>query len=391
MIGTKALRRPGTPLLLVLAIAAPAAARADGTVFGDPARGRALFETKLCVRCHSVWGHGGKVGPEIVRAVAGKSVPELAGAFWNHTPRMISEMQTQGHPWPSLEREEMGDLLSYLYYLRLFDVPGDPVQGAISFARLGCSACHDVGGDGDGVGGPLDRFARYASPLPLAQAMWNAAPRMQAKQLGRRRAIPTFTGTEVADIQSFVREEGSRGGRRTALLPLPDPHRGQRLFRAKGCSRCHEGPDAVVDLGDAALHRSLSEIAGILWNHSYAMRDLMRERGIPFPRFREHEMADVISYVYFKGFLGRTGDARRGARVFRDRGCAGCHTGKDAIGPDLAMAPVDDPVALASAMWNHAPEMHEMMAEQGVPWPKFEPGEMEDLVAYLQRLPRRAR
>ncbi|RMG44583.1 MAG: hypothetical protein D6718_09665 [Acidobacteria bacterium] len=376
---------------LAAALSLPAAAATDTTVFGDPARGRALFETKQCVRCHAVWGHGGKVGPDIVRAVAGKSVPELAGAFWNHTPRMISEMQTQGHPWPSLERDEMGDLLSYLYYLRLFDAPGDAVQGAISFGRLGCSACHDVGGDQGAIGGSLDRFSRYASSVPLAQAMWNAAPRMQATQLGRGRPIPTFTGTEVADIQAYLREEGSRGGERTVLLPLPDPHRGQKLFRSKGCAKCHEGAGAVIDLADAALHRSVSEIAGVLWNHSYAMRDRMRESGIPFPRFSGNEMADVISYVYFKGFLGQHGDPKRGGRVFRDRGCAGCHTGEDAIGPDLGRAPVDDPVALASAMWNHAPEMHELMGQQGVPWPKFEEGEMEDLVSYLQALQRRRR
>ncbi len=44
----------------------------------------------------------------------------------------------------------------------------------------------------------------------------------------------------------------------------------------------------------------------------------------------------------------------------------------------------DDAIGLSAAMWNHAPEMHELMAEHGVPWPKFEEGEMEDLVAFLK-------
>jgi hypothetical protein len=37
-------------------------------------------------------------------------------------------------------------------------------------------------------------------------------------------------------------------------------------------------------------------------------------------------------------------------------------------------------------MWNHAPQMHRLMAEKAPFWPKFEPGEMRDLVAYLRRL-----
>ena len=46
---------------------------------------------------------------------------------------------------------------------------------------------------------------------------------------------------------------------------------------------------------------------------------------------------------------------------------------------------VADSMALSAAMWTHAPEMHELMAEQAVVWPKFEAGDMEDLAAYLRR------
>jgi len=45
-----------------------------------------------------------------------------------------------------------------------------------------------------------------------------------------------------------------------------------------------------------------------------------------------------------------------------------------------------DPVALSASMWNHAPQMHELMAKRSAPWPKFEPGDMEDLAAFLQTL-----
>lgn len=48
-------------------------------------------------------------------------------------------------------------------------------------------------------------------------------------------------------------------------------------------------------------------------------------------------------------------------------------------------------VELASAMWNQAPQMHRTMAERTSFWPKFEPGEMRNLAAYLWTLAGRAR
>jgi hypothetical protein len=37
-------------------------------------------------------------------------------------------------------------------------------------------------------------------------------------------------------------------------------------------------------------------------------------------------------------------------------------------------------------MWNHAPEMHALMAERAVAWPRFDLGEMEHLAAYLRSI-----
>ena len=112
----------------------------------------------------------------------------------------------------------------------------------------------------------------------------------------------------------------------------------------------------------------------------------LRARGIPFPRFTGTEMADLIAYLYFMGFVSEEGDANRGALMFRERGCARCHEGSKAPVSNLAESDaVKDPIAMSSAMWNHAPEMHKLMAAEGVAWPQFDPGDMEDLVAHLRR------
>jgi cytochrome c551/c552 len=383
----RAVRRCLAPILLLLA--APLLAAEPVALEGNPFRGRTLLYEKQCVLCHSVWGHGGIVGPDLPAAVAGKSWQDLVGAFWNHTPRMIDAMAGRGHRWPALDRTEMADLLSYLYYLRLFDEPGDAARGSTAYSQLGCSDCHTLGSKGGSIGGPLDRFSAYPSAVVLAQAMWNAGPAMQRTQVGRRHAIPTFSRGEMAGIQAYIRARGLRPNRGVELLPLPDPARGGAVFRDKRCVACHprgggEGPD----LGRSALNMSVSEISGTLWNHSYAMNERMRARGIRFPRFEGTEMADLISYLYFLGFTGETGDAARGAVVFKERGCARCHeAGAEKIADLSKSKVVTDPIALSAAMWNHAPDMHKLMAERAIPWPKFDTGDMADLAAHLRRLP----
>jgi cytochrome c len=303
---------------------------------------------------------------------------------------MIDEVARRGYGWPSLDPEEMGDILSYLYYLRLFDEPGDAVRGADTFARLQCAACHTLG-QRDGTGArPLDRFGAYPSPAPLAQAMWNAGPRMQQEQLRRGSPIPQFTGHEMADLQAYIRAEGRRTGREVELQPLPSPSRGAVVYRTKQCAACHDGGRRRgPDITRAALSKTASEITGLLWNHSYAMGASMTAGGVPFPRFSGSELSDLVAHLYFRGYLGEEGSAVTGAVVFKEKGCAACHGAAVAGAPDLAsVLERTDRAGLASAMWNHAPQMHQLMAEKAPFWPKFEAGEMRDLVAYLRGLAR---
>jgi cytochrome c len=323
-------------------------------------------------------------------AVARKTRFDLVGDFWNHTPRMIDAMAERGHAWPTLDQGEMADLLTYLYYLRLFDRPGDEARGAVIYSQNKCSDCHTLAGRGGADGGPLDHFSAYPSSVVLAQSMWNAGPQMQRDQIGRGTAIPTFLAGDMADLQAHIRARGLRSDTHVELLPLPDPARGARVFRAKRCQVCHEPSGPGPRLASAARGRTVSEIGGILWNHSYAMNDQMQATGIPFPRFEGTDMSDLVSYLYFLSFVGPRGSSRRGAALFAEKGCTDCHGASADAATDLAESGVvADEVALSAAMWNHAPDMHALMAERAVAWPKFEAGEMEDLAAYLRKLGRR--
>jgi len=322
---------------------------------------------------------------------------QLAGLFWNHTPRMIATVRRSGFQWSSLTETELADVISYLYYVKLFDEPGDPDLGERWFREKRCVTCHQVGGVGGRIGPPLDRYARYVAPIMLAAGMWNRGPAMQATQRALGVPTPTFAGREMADIQAYIRRASSVRDRRVVLLQHPQPERGRRLFAGKGCVRCHgstgRGTPYGPDLRTATLRMRVSEIAGVLWNHSFQMSARMRALGFAFPSFEGTEMADVIAFLYYLRFDDTEGDSAAGAVVFRSKGCATCHQPDSgaAIGPDLAhSAAVATPMRLAAAMWNHAPAMYEAMESRTVEWPRFEGNEMRDLSLFLRRLARSA-
>jgi mono/diheme cytochrome c family protein len=79
--------------------------------------------------------------------------------------------------------------------------------------------------------------------------------------------------------------------------------------------------------------------------------------------------------------------AAAGARVFGDRGCAGCHA-VDGVGggtgPDLARVREAPTLAgIGAALWNHLPQMAARMRARGTPAPRLDPWDAGDLIAFL--------
>ena len=163
------------------------------------------------------------------------------------------------------------------------------------------------------------------------------------------------------------------------------------LFRQKGCANCHALRGAAgggaPDLGTRSLPRTVGQFAGLMWNHSPAMWASMQAANIPRPQFSNKEMADLIAYLFAERYFEASGSAPRGARVFEVKGCTSCHTpGGKGVGPALASWQGRiSPIALATALWNHGPVMLEQMREQQMPWPVFQPGEMVDLMEFLNQ------
>jgi mono/diheme cytochrome c family protein len=257
-------------LLPFLAGVSAAQAQSDSSFPGNPIDGRRIFVARSCDRCHAIWGNGGTLGPDFALVGAGRSLQQLAGMFWNHTPQMINSVEVRGFQWPTFTEEELADIISYIYYVKLFDEPGDPLLGERWFRDMRCIECHRIGGEGGRTAEPLDGYASYIAPLTLATGMWNHGSAMQAQQTALR-AIPAFKGREMADIQAYIREASSLRGRDITYLQPPDPNTGRSLFLTKGCSRCHGpnggGTQLGPDLRSATQQLRVSEIAGTLWNH----------------------------------------------------------------------------------------------------------------------------
>ncbi|MFQ5705983.1 MAG: c-type cytochrome [bacterium] len=360
----------------------------------NPLRGRFVFEQKGCISCHAIKGEGGDIGPDLGQKKYYGSFLQLAGIMWNHAPEMLRRMRELELPYPEFSRTEMVELIAYLYYLRYLGEPGDLYRGKFLVEEKGCLACHSIGGKGGKEAPAFDRLAKYISPLYMAQALWNHGPEMEKKihKLGLKR--PKFEKGEIVDLSAYIRE-ASKGSEMEQVYMSPgNPQHGKVVFKEKGCLNCHAmngvGQEVGPNLGDLELNYSVTEIAGLMWNHGSEMAEFMQEQKMRWPKFTGKEMADLIAYLYFQKFTDKPGDPRAGLNVFANKGCINCHGagakgGKYAPALTKSKAPFST-IDMAQIIWNHAPVMEERITEKVMSWPQFTGKEMRDLYAYLSTL-----
>lgn len=379
-------------VVLALSTSTDAGAQPLFSATQDPLAGSRVFGAKGCVKCHSVNGVGGKIGPDLGRIPQPRSFYDLATAMWNHLPRMTARMKELGIQRPRLDAREAADLIAFLFTLNYFDPPGDPAAGRRLFAAKRCIVCHQVGGVGGVVGPNLD-FLRQFSPIFVASTMWNHGPAMMQAMRARGIERPTFTASELRDLLAFV-APSSATPREGPVWVLPGrAAEGRRLFAAKRCIECHavggEGGRVGPDLVER--HRgSLLEFAAAMWNKAPAMVAAMKPLGITIPELRPDEMADLVAYLYSVRYFATPGDLRRGWIVATNKGCLTCHAVRGERGKpasDLARVPgLASPAAVIAALWSHAVVTPPRPpGPQGI-WPEFRPEEMADLVTLLQSL-----
>ncbi|HSR52352.1 MAG TPA: c-type cytochrome [Acidobacteriota bacterium] len=363
----------------------------------DPLRGRKLFESKSCIQCHGLAERGPGIGPSLGQSHFQGTFLDLGASLWNHVPGMSVSFERSHVPWPQLNEQEAVELFTFLYFIDYLGRPGQPDRGRRVFQAGGCSSCHAVGGGRLGEAPDLQDLRRFASPLYVAQEIWNHGPAMLESMRRRNIAPPTFEAGDLADLSAYIRRRAGPGPR-SALLSAPgNPNHGGQLFKETGCARCH-GPDARGGVGPdlrGISGRSSEAIAAAMWNHALAMRDAMWARGTQWPRFQGSDLADLTAFLYFLPFADPAGDPRRGAELFTLRGCADCHPSSGAVrgaaaepwaatAPDLGQnAAFESPAALVAALWSHSPIMREAILGLGRPWPELTGSDLRDLRAYF--------
>ena len=356
---------------------------------GNPLEGSQLFTDKGCLRCHAINGVGGAGGPDLGQGILKRSLLDIAGVMWNHSPGMAHVIEERHGARPLFKAPEMASLLSFLYYIGSLDAPGDAATGERLYREKQCQTCHSLGGKGGKQGPALDSYSRYASPIYLSLGLWNRGKAMAGVMEAMGISRPTFEKNNIADLFAYIRSFG-RNVERVYAQP-GSPRNGEKLFVAKRCIECHsvtpQGDPTRANLRARLIKGSLMTIAGAMWNHGPKMWADMARRGIPLSPLSSGEMSDIIGYLYFLQFIDPPGVAMRGRAVFQEKRCGNCHLAPEkgaAQGLDFAKSDkLKTQLEVVTEMWNHANTMEEKMLKESLEWPVFRGGEMADLVAYL--------
>lgn len=172
----------------------------------------------------------------------------------------------------------------------------------------------------------------------------------------------------------------------SAAAQVPgDARRGAEAFRAQGCIACHsvqgEGTRAAPDLGAPGGRTwEPAQMASRMWNHAPGMWTAMRQQGIAPPRPSAQDAADLFAYFLGARHAQSAGNAERGRRL-TDRRCASCHTPSGGASTAFSPAVLEDPIALAGRLWNHAAG-----PDSGGNHARLSARELSDIVEHKQSL-----
>ena len=344
----------------------------------NPEQGSLVFRAKGCIHCHSVNGDGGRIGPDLGRRnTAPPSLPKLITGMWNHAPRMWERMQKDGIDYPTLDYEEVAQVLAYIYMARHVDAPGDAVHGRVVFTSKGCAHCHSAATN------VSVRVPDSGGTMGWSAALWNHAPAMLQAAERKHIAWPQFQTHELSDVYAFA-------GLPRASLPMGNPERGWRAFQQKSCSACHsirsgyqlEGPN----LGpEQQLPETFSDLSGVMLSHYPQMQKAMARQGMDSPALSAQEMTDIFAFLYSLRYVEPSGSPQVGASVFTWRGCSRCH-GENAQG--TARAPslrghTYNSITLGVVLWRHGQQMYAQTRKLGFGWPTLAEEDVGDLLAFL--------
>ena len=355
----------------------------------NPIEGRIVFEKKGCLSCHSINGNGGSSAPDLGKNISWGSDYDLISQMWNHSPAMLNKMAITNIAYQKLTEKDFRSLRLFFNYLRYLGGSGNADNGKKLFTQMGCSNCHSVGKDNANKI-RLDKIGVHASPVYLAQVMWNHAIKMQKMQKASNIKVPVFKDDEFADLSSYIASVSSNKKQNKIFMAPGNPTTGEKIYSSKGCYYCHNEKHIGPDLTKINMNKSVTEIAGMMWNHSSEMQPAMQKFKIPMPAFKGNEMANLISYLYFSNTIEINGSKFTGFKLIQNKGCVNCHSKGNKYNAVIltSAGPYKSEDVFFSELWNHLPLMEKDLYTKGKSLPKLLPSDIKSLYLYFNRIER---
>ncbi len=153
------------------------------------ARGKAIWDSKNCMGCHTILGEGAYYAPELTQVVKRRGRAWLA--LFLKDPEAMFPGQRRMVKY-DFDDAQIQDLIAFLDWIGKIDTngfPAEPDMAPASFQPVGpasarteapeyfgkvCIACHSVGGSGGSVGPALDGVGNRLSAAELDR--WLADP-----------------------------------------------------------------------------------------------------------------------------------------------------------------------------------------------------------------------
>ncbi|HYM12577.1 MAG TPA: c-type cytochrome [Bryobacterales bacterium] len=262
---------------------------------GDAARGKDVFISSGCARCHA--SQGG-VGPPVSSWKATTDPVLWAQQMWNHVTGMTEQAEKAGVRWPRLTVQQMVDLTVYVQNLPSARLTAptlrveNPAAGEKLFASKNCARCHTLGGTAaPGKIDLLPRTARFRSLVEFAGAMWNHGPQMRRRAAQAGVALPVFQDEEMSDLLAYLFES-------RIFAEQGSVRRGAAVYKKLRCAACHEGGQpGIPPLSQFRGKFSPFFMTSAVWRHGPQMQAELEGRGMAWPVFTGAEMSDLIAYL----------------------------------------------------------------------------------------------
>jgi len=197
----------GNDMTDIFAALTESAAEKSRKVFlgvGNVGNGLKVFTDKGCIKCHAIFGKGGKDAPDLGKTVSQANVTTLITKIWNHAGKMREKFQQKKLQWPSFQETEMNDLIVFLYSLNYEDKPGDPRKGETIFRNNQCVGCHfKTDADKKKIVGDI----KSADAILFATQLWNHIPAMEAAMVTQAVPWPEMSGQDLRDVLAFLKSQ----------------------------------------------------------------------------------------------------------------------------------------------------------------------------------------